>query len=120
MKNTTICIQYEERFGETTGSTAINLPAYIEETPITKMRSFFKLAAQYAHRFDNAGEILKLEAYLTTAIKEAEQAAEAAKTMDAKPAVKKAEIERAERWLTKVQKARDALADTLSKTKPKR
>lgn len=120
MKTTTICIQYEERYGETAGSTAINLPSYIEQTALPKMRGFFKLAAKFAYQADNASEIVKLEAYFTAAIKEAAEAVETAKTMEAEPAIKAAEIKRAEKWLAKLQKAREALADVLSKNKPKR
>lgn len=119
MKPTYITIRYGDGFSDTAGSTTISLPTFIEQAPLPKVKGFFKLAAQNSYRADNAGEVLRLEAYLTRAIGEAEKDLERAKTMEAEPGLKKAEIACAQKWLTRLQKAREGFTAALDKHTPK-
>lgn len=120
MKNTTIQIRYGDKFGANAGCTTVRLPAWLEETPLPKIKGFMKLAAQHAGDFDNAGEVLRLEAYITAAIAEAE-AELAAMRMPRVVASKNAEIEvraekrRAENKVNRLRKIRESLTAALDK-----
>lgn len=125
MNKTTIQIRYGDGFSDTEGCTTISLPDFIDQQPLAKVKGFLKLAAEQSWRRENAEQVLKLEAYLTAAIREAEQEAEAAKAMsDETPEkVKRAEITRTEKQLTRTRKVRDAFTAALDKygtRKPKR
>lgn len=126
MKDTTIQIRYSDKYGANTGCTTVRLPAYIEQAPLPKIKGFFKLAAQNATKYDNAGEVLRLEAYLTTAIVEAQaelKAVSKPKAVADKDAAKEARDEkrRAENWLKRLQKIREDFTAALDKySNPKR
>lgn len=119
MKETTIQIRYGDTFGDNAGSTTMKLPAWLELTPLPKIKGFLKLAAQHSREFDNAGEVLRLEAYLTTAITEAEQELEIAKAINEEGA-RKAEVRRVENWIKRLRKVREDFTAALDKYYPTR
>ena len=114
MKETTIQIRYGDKFGDNAGCTTVRLPAWLEQHPLPKIKSFMKLAAQHADDTQNAGEVLRLEAYLTTAIAEAEQELEIAKAINEEGA-RKAEVRRVENWIKRLRQIREALTAALDK-----
>ena len=114
MKETTIQIQYSDRFGVSAGCTAIRLPTWLEETTLPKIKGLLKLAAQHGREFDNAGEVLRLEAYITAAIAEAEAELEVAKAINEK-GTRKAEVKRVEKWIERLRKIRESLTAALDK-----
>lgn len=125
MDNTQITIRYGDKFGDNAGSTAVKLPAWLEDAPLPKINGFLKLAARHAAEYDNHAEIIRLEAYLTKAIAEAEaELAEAKKPrmVDSDAAKKElqAEKRRIENWIKRLQKIRENLAAALEKYYPKR
>ena len=71
MKEIIIQIRYGDKYGDNQGCTTVRLPAWLEEAPLPKIKGLLKLAAQKAADDANAGEILRLEAYITNAIEEA-------------------------------------------------
>lgn len=114
MKNTTIQIRYGDKFGANAGCTTVRLPAWLEEAPLPKIKGFMKLAAQHAGEFDNAGEVLRLEAYITTAIAEADAELEVAKAINEEGA-RKAEVKRVNNWINRLRKIRESLTAALDK-----
>lgn len=125
MKNTTIQIRYGDKFGANAGCTTVRLPAWLEEAPLPKIKGFMKLAAQHAGDFDNAGEVLRLEAYINTAIAEAEAELAAAKkpravASDAAKKELQAEKRRIENWINRLRKIQESLTAALDKYYPKR
>ena len=119
MDNTQITIRYGDKFGDNAGSTAVKLPAWLEDAPLPKINGFLKLAARHAAEYDNHAEIIRLEAYITKAIAEAEQELEVAKAINEEGA-RKAEKRRIENWIKRLQKIRENLAAALEKYYPKR
>ena len=119
MKDTTIQIRYADKFDANTGCTTVKLPAWLEQTPLPKIKGFLKLAAQNAEQFENAGEMLRLEAYITTAIAEAEAELETAKAIEEK-AARTAETRRIENWIKRLRKIREDFVAALDKYYPKR
>lgn len=119
MKDTIIQIRYGDKFGANAGCTTVRLPAWLEEAPLPKIKGLLKLAAQQAADDQNAGEILRLEAYITTALAEAKTELGVAKAIK-EPAARKAEVSRVENWIKRLQKIREALTAALDKYCPKR
>lgn len=125
MRQTTIQIRYGGKYGGSAGCTTVRLPAWLEKGSLPKIKGFLKLAAQHAGEFDNPGEIIRLEAYLTGAIAEAE-AELAAVRIPRVVASKNAEIEvraekrRAENKVNRLRKIRESLTAALEKYNPTR
>ena len=120
MKEAIIQIKYSDKLGDDAGCTAIRLPAWLEQTPVTKMRGFLKLAAKHAGAPENHAEVVRLEAYLTAAIEEAKNSVTTAKALIAEEKERKAEIRRAENWLKRLQGVQKDLTAALDKYNPKR
>lgn len=120
METTTIQIKYSDRFGDNAGCTTVYLPAWLEEAPLPKIRGFFKLAVKHLSDPENHEEVIRLEAYLTKAITEAEQAVTAAKALIAEKEERAAEVRRAENWLKRLRKIQADLTAALDKYSPKR
>ena len=114
MNNTTIQIRYGDKFGANAGCTTVRLPAWLEEAPLPKIKGFMKLAAKNAEAFDNAGEVLRLEAYITTALAEADAELVVAKAINEEGA-RKAEVKRVNNWINRVRKIRESLTAALDK-----
>lgn len=125
MDNMQITIRYGDTFGDTAGSTSVRLPAWLEDVPLPKINGFLKLAARHAGEYENHAEVIRLEAYITKAIAEAEAELAAAKkprAVESGAAVKalQAEKRRLENWIKRLQKIRENLAAALDKYYPKR
>ena len=114
MNNTTIQIRYGDKFGANAGCTTVRLPAWLEEAPLPKIKGFLKLAAQHYRDYDNAGEVLRLEAYITTALAEADAELEVAKAINEEGA-RKAEVKRVNNWINRLRKIRESLTAALDK-----
>lgn len=114
MKDTTIQIRYSGKFEASAGCTTVRLPAWLEQAPMPKIKGFMKLAAQHAAEFENAAEVLRLEAYITTAIAEAEAELEVAKAIDEK-AARGAETRRVNNWIKRLRQIRESLTAALDK-----
>lgn len=115
MKETTIQIHYGSRYGDDKGCTTVRLPAWLEQAPLPKIKGLLKLAAQKAAEDkNNAGEILRLEAYITNAMAEAKTELEVAKAINEEGA-RKAEVKRVNNWINRLQKIREALTAALDK-----
>lgn len=114
MKDTTIQIRYGDKFGDNAGCTTIKLPAWLEEAPLPKIKGFLKLAAQHSREYDNAGEVLRLEAYITTAITEAEAELKVAEAIN-EPRARAAEIRRVKNWIERLRKIREGFTAALDK-----
>lgn len=114
MNNTTIQIRYGDKFGANAGCTTVRLPAWLEEAPLPKIKGFMKLAAQHSRDFDNAGEVLRLEAYITKALAEADAELEVAKAINGEGA-RKAEVKRVNNWINRLRKIRESLTAALDK-----
>ena len=119
MEQMRIQITYSDRFGDNAGCTAVNLPVWLEEAPLPKIRGFFKLAARHSAEGENAGAIVKIEAYITKALAEAEVELKVAK-MIKEPKTRTAETRRVENWIKRLQGIRKDLAAALDKYNPKR
>ena len=114
MNNTTIQIRYGDKFGANAGCTTVRLPAWLEEAPLPKIKGFMKLAAQHAAEFENAAEVLRLEAYITKALAEADAELEVAKAINEK-AARGAETRRVNNWINRLRKIRESLTAALDK-----
>lgn len=114
MKEAIIQIRYGSRYGDDAGCTTVRLPAWLEEAPLPKIKGFMKLAAQHAAEFDNAGEVLRLEAYITKALAEADAELEVAKAINEEGA-RKAEVKRVNNWINRLRKIRESLTAALDK-----
>ena len=115
MKETTIQIHYGSKYGDDRGCTTVRLPAWLEEAPLPKIKGLLKLAAQKAAEDkDNPGEILRLEAYITSAITEAKTDLAATEKIEDR-AERGAEKRRIENWIKRLQKIREALTAALDK-----
>ena len=119
METTRIQIRYSDRFGDNAGCTAVKLPEWLEQAPLPKIKGFMKRAARHAAEGENAGEIVRLEAYITTAIGEAEAELEVAKTIEER-AARAAETRRVEKWIERLRKVRENLTAALDKSTAKR
>lgn len=120
METTTIQIKYSDRFGDNAGCTTVRLPAWLEEAPLPKIRGFFKLAVKHLDDPENHGEVLRLEAYLTKAITEAEQGVTTAKALIAEEKERAAEIRRAQNWLKRLRGIQKDLTAAIDKKYPTR
>lgn len=120
MNTIDIQIKYSDKFGDNAGCTTIRLPAWLEQAPLPKIKGFFKLAAKNTRDPENHGEVVRLEAYLTKAIEEAEAAVKTAKSLIATPEERAAEVRRAENWLKRLRKIQADLTAALDKYSPKR
>lgn len=115
METTTVQIKYSDKFGDNAGCTTVRLPAWLEQAPLTKIRGFFKLAVKHLDDPENHAEVIRLEAYLTKAITEAESDVKAAKHLIAEEKERAAEIRRAQNWLKRLQGIRKDLTAALDK-----
>lgn len=119
MNSTVIQIRYGGKYGGSAGCTTVRLPAWLEEAPLTKIKGFMKLAAQHSREFDNPGEIIRLESYLTGAIAEAEAELQVAKSINNEK-THKAEVKRVENWINRLRKIRESLTAALDEYNPTR
>ena len=119
MDKARIQIQYGDTFGDNAGSTSINLPVWLEEAPLPKIKGFLKLAARHGNEYDNRGEIIRLEAYIAKAIAEAEAELEVAKAINEEGA-RKTEVRRVNNWINRLRKIQESLTAALDKYYPKR
>lgn len=120
MKDTTIQIRYGDKFGANAGCTTVRLPAWLEQAPLPKIKGLLKLAARKAAEDpNNAGEILRLEAYITTAIAEAEAELKVAEAINESRA-RAAEIRRVKNWIERLRKIREGFTAALDKYYPTR
>ena len=120
MNSTDILIKYGDKYSDNAGSTTIRLPVWLEQVPLPKIKGFFKLAAKNAGDPENHAEVVRLEAYLTKAIEEAEAEVKTAKGLIATKEERAAEIRRAENWLKRLRKIQESLTAALDKYSPKR
>lgn len=115
MKETIIQIRYGSKYGDDAGCTTVRLPAWLEQAPLPKIKGLLKLAARKAAEDpNNAGEILRLEAYITTAIAEAETELAATEKIEDR-AARGAEKRRIQNWIKRLRKVREELAAALDK-----
>lgn len=119
MRETIIQIRYGDKYGDNQGCTTVRLPAWLEEAPLPKIKGLLKLAAQKAADDANAGEILRLEAYITNAIEEAKTDLAATEKIEDR-GERGAEKRRIENWIKRLQQIRGHLAAALDKYMPKR
>ena len=125
MERAQIQIRYGDRFGDTAGCTAVSLPAWLEEAPLPKIRGFLKLAARHGAEYENHGEIIRLEAYITKAITEAERELEKASTTKvvkdtAEARAAREKKRRIENWLKRLRQIQESLTAALDKYYPTR